>query len=307
MTQRPFHPLLVLSLTPGSALAFPVMAQTPLRSGTARYFEGEAHASDNGKLAYTEAHWTYDGDSTRSELVLYECPDGKAFARKLAHENGSAQAPDFKLEDARSGYQQGVRDQDGRRVIFVREKRGAKERTAVLEATPVPVIDGGFDAYVRQHWDDMQPQDKATFHFVVPSRLETMKFTLKRETDEPVDGHPARVYRLSPDSLLSFALPHIHVTYDAKSRQLSRFDGLTNIHGSGHRNLRARITFDPAQSRQVSQTDVQAALRRPLDGRCSFPRGTYEHAGTGVSDSAANQRPATARRLSWPPPRSPID
>ena len=36
-------------------------------------------------------------------LVLYRCPDGRAFARKTVVERPAAQAPDFDFEDARDG------------------------------------------------------------------------------------------------------------------------------------------------------------------------------------------------------------
>ena len=264
---RRVAPWLTLSL----AALCPLLQAAPADSDGARYFEGKAYATANGKLAYTEAHWTYGQSGTMSELVLYQCPDGRPFARKISQSRGNADAPDFKLEDARSGYQEGVREQGGKRLIFVRAGRDAKERTAALNADPSLVIDGGFDAYVRQHWQQLKAGDKASFRFAVPAQLDTMSFSLEREPDKQVDGRTVRIYRLSLDSLLSFALPHIDVAYDAQSQQLLRFDGLTNIHASNGKNLRARVTFDPTRNKQVSEADQQSALKQPLDGRCSFP------------------------------------
>jgi hypothetical protein len=248
------------------------LAAAPTSTGGIRQLEGTAYATGDGHLMYRESHWLFDDAQGPGRLVLYRCPDGRAFARKLLHDNGNAQAPDFELVDGRTGYREGVRQATGGgRVVFVRKSAEADERRAPLDTTPLPVIDAGFDAWIRSHWDRLGRGDSNTVPFVIPSRLGTLKFSVRRIDDATVEGHPARQYRLSLASWIGFALPHIDVAYDARSRALLRFVGIANIHAAGGDNVRARIMFDPAQERVATPAELARARQVPLDGRCPIP------------------------------------
>ena len=258
-----------LGLTLALVCTATAAADKPTDTGAIHHFEGRASASD-GHLMYTESHWIYDDGGNPSRLVLYRCPDGKPFARKIVHDDGSAQAPDFELDDGRTGYREGVRRAGGKREVFVRDSKSASERTATLNTSPMPVIDAGFDAYIRAHWDSIG-KDGDTLPFLVPSRLGTLQFRIKRQADAQIEGRAARRYRLSLDSVLGFALPHLDVAYDAKTRELLTFDGIANIRSSSGKNVSASIVFDPANNSDVPRADLDAAAKAPLDGQCRIP------------------------------------
>lgn len=234
-----------------------------------RYVEGRA-TTQGGDFIYTEAHWIYGDGAQQSRLVLYRCPDGKPFARKAIHADGNAQAPDFELDDAQSGYREGVRTDGGKRVVFVRTSKNAAERTATLDTSPMPVIDAGFDAYIRSHWDALN-KGSDSIPFLVPSRLGTLRFTVKSEGGTRIEGHDARKFQLGLDSLIGFALPHLDVAYDTKTHELLSFSGIANIRSSTGRNVSAKILFDPSRNRDVSRADLDAAMKAPLDGHCNIP------------------------------------
>lgn len=257
--------LTLLFVCTGAALA-----DTPTPNGGIRQLEGSAYAAGDGHLMYRESHWLFEDARGPGRLVLYRCPGGRPFARKLLHEDGNAQAPDFELVDGRTGYREGVRREGEERVVFVRKSAATGERSAPLDTTPLPVIDAGFDAWIRGHWDRLGRGDADGVRFVIPSRLGTLKFSVKRIDDATVEGRPARQYRLSLDSWIGFALPHIDVAYDARSRALLRFVGIANIHASDGDNVRARIVFDPAQERMATPAELAQARQAPLDGRCPF-------------------------------------
>ncbi len=259
----------ILTLLLGSAGA--AAADTPTPTGGIRQFEGSAYATGDGHLMYRESHWLFDDAQGPGRLVLYRCPDGHPFARKLLHDDGNAQAPDFELVDGRTGYREGVRRAREGRVVFVRKSAAADERSAPLGTTPLPVIDAGFDAWIRSHWDRLGRGDSDTVPFVIPSRLGTLKFSIKRIDDATVAGRAARQYRLSLASWVGFALPHIDLAYDTRSRVLLRFVGIANIHASDGDNVRARIVFDPTQEHVATPAELDQARQAPLDGRCPIP------------------------------------
>ena len=114
-----------------------------------------AHDRDTGTLRYRESHWLYREGGVARRLVLYQCPDGRAFARKTVREGAAAQAPDFDFEDGRDGYREGVRSTPTGRLVYVRERAGAPVRERQLELPANVVIDAGFDASVRRRWRDL--------------------------------------------------------------------------------------------------------------------------------------------------------
>ena len=181
--------------------AFPVKA--------AEHYEGDAYAPGNGRLLYRESHWRDQGAGVDTRIVLYRCPDGTAFARKRIRVVPNAQAPDFVLVDARYGYSEGVRSKGDAREVFVRANKTAAERVAPIRIQAETVIDAGFDAFVRTHWDALSGTRATPLSFVVPSRLAALDFNVRRIDGETIDGHAVRRFRLALASWYGGLLPHI--------------------------------------------------------------------------------------------------
>jgi len=232
------------------------------------HYEGEAYAVAGATPLYRESHWRYDDEGVAKGLVLYRCPDGAPFARKLIRATASAQAPDFDLLDARDGYSEGVRGKDGAREVYVRSSAAAPERTAQLKDHAGLVVDAGFDAFVRSHWDALNGA-AATLDFLVPSRLGAMNFQVSRIGAEKVAGHDAQRFRLSLARWYGSLLPHIDVVYDDATRHLLRYEGMSNVRDANARNLVVRIEFPPMErDTQATPADVSAAASAPLNGTC---------------------------------------
>src|SRR5690606_21649441 len=133
---------------------------------------GIAYDSD-GRELYREMHWLTDSAGERDLLVLFRCPDGKAFARKQVFENRMPFVPSFALEDGRFGYREGVRasDADGKREVYVQRSDSQAEKHAPIPQLTRLVFDTGFDAYIRANWDALKNGQKHMLDFMVPSRL----------------------------------------------------------------------------------------------------------------------------------------
>lgn len=246
-------------------LAGPVaQARTPIE-----HYEGTAFDS-GGHALYTESHWIQGtaGDSER--LILFRCPDGKAFARKHVDDAGQAQAPLFELDDARSGYREGVRiAANGRREVFVRRGSGQTEQSALLESIPKLVIDAGFDRFVLAHWDELIAGRKQKVQFLLPSRLRTYSFVLTPVGTDAIDGTPVQRLRLELDAWFGFALPSIDMAYATDTRKVREYTGVSNIRGSDGRNLKVRIEFPPSDRLpDANPQSLAAAASARLDGRC---------------------------------------
>ncbi len=241
-----------------------MLIATPALAADSASYVGNAYALHSHTLLYHETHYRFRKNGQLHRLVLYTCPDHKAFARKIVA-GGTAQAPDFQFVDALGGYREGVRGADGKRVVYVKRGRRRPEKTAALPDVNTPVIDAGFDAFAKAHWTQLMAGKAVKVDFLVPSRLKFYHFIAKRQhvTDKQV------MFRLHIDSWFSFALPHIDITYDRSSRIVRRFQGPANVRGADGKNVKAVIRFPSAARRDgIVRGALQKARHAPLDGRC---------------------------------------
>jgi hypothetical protein len=225
----------------------------------------------SGRALYTESHWISGAPGERELWVLFKCPDGKAFARKQVREAGLAQAPSFTLEDGRSGYQEGVREnRSGAREVFVRESEGQPEKSALLKSSPGLVVDAGFDSFIREHWDALATGARQHLDFLVPSRLRSYPFSLSLVRDDVIGGLRVRRFLLELDTWYGFAIPPIRFAYVLDSRTILEYQGTSNMRDHVGKSLNVRIEF-PSHSRKTIDApplaDIKAAR---LDGSCTL-------------------------------------
>jgi len=245
-----------------AALMFPAAAQD-------RHYTGIAYAEDGQTVRYREEHWLFRDAGVPTRLVLYRCPSGEPFARKLLRERGEAAAPEFDFLDARDGYREGVRRQGNGWLVYVRKREGAPLDTGLLEPRPDMVIDAGFDAFVREHWADLAGTARLGIAFVVPSRLDYLDLRLGSARDTRLGDVAVRQLRLSLGGLLGALAPTIDLTYAADGRRLLRFEGVSNIRDSRGHSQRVRIEFPPSLERPADRAQIAAAESAALVARCA--------------------------------------
>jgi len=239
-----------------------VLAPLPARA-VLTYEEGVARDPVTQAELYREQHWVRTEGARRVErLVLYRCADGTTFGRKQVDYRRSAEAPDFRFEDVRTGYVEGLLRRGTVPTVFV-ALPGAAERRAALPS-PQLVADAGFDEFIRRQWQPLVAGDAVALDFAVPSRLESIGFTARRVGSARVGGEDAWIFRLRLGGLLGWVVPAIDVYYGQQSRRLLRFEGLSNLRDdAGNAPLQARIDF-AALPRDADEAQWQAGLRQPL-------------------------------------------
>ncbi|MDR0181938.1 hypothetical protein [Lysobacter arvi] len=227
---------------------------------------GRATDLRTGRVLYEEQHWIRTHGNERSRLVVYRCPDGRAFARKRVIDTALPGAPAFQFDDARDGYREGVDAGSGTRRAYWRASASTplRERTVVVGADTV--IDAGFDDWVRDRWNALANGSTARAQFLVPSRGSPVPIRVQR-VDAPSSDLVR--FRLSLDSWLDFVAPSMQITYDAATRRLRTFEGLGTIRGPDGAPMKVRIDFPPApQLGDSSALAYEQALKAPLANRC---------------------------------------
>ncbi|WP_144630866.1 hypothetical protein [Bordetella genomosp. 13] len=234
------------------------------RAPAAEHYSGIA-LGDDGRQAYREAHWVLRADGRQMRLVLYLCPDGRPFARKWVRGAVGDAAPDFALEDGRDGYLEGARDG----VVYTRASAAAPRESLRLQRPADPVIDAGFDDYLRTHWDGLQAGTVGTIDFLVPGRHAFLRLKLRAE-DGMADATPVRIFRLRLDAWYGFAAPTLELTYRAADRRLLRFVGISNLRDGNGGSQHVRIDFpDELRAAAPTRQDMDDAAALALVPRCA--------------------------------------
>ena len=230
-------------------------------------FTGRAHDLETGELLYVESHAVSgSGGPRETRVVSYLCANGAMFARKTLNFGGTPQAPAFALDDARSGTSEGLERESGGLRVFTHE-RGASLRSKPLRNVTGLVADAGFDEFVRSRWDSLEAGDALVVPFLVPSRLDTVKFRVRKTGETTIGGAAASVFRMSVASPLGWFLPDIDVSYRKGDRRLLRYRGITDLRDDAGDMISAQIDFADAD-RSDSAVDLDALRARPLTGSC---------------------------------------
>lgn len=257
MPRRPLRLLAALML-----MAPPAFAGTDVLRQ-----EAIAYARKGDTVLYRESHWRYRQEGVARRLVLYRCPDGRAFARKTVVERPAAQAPDFDFEDARDGYREGVRTGPGGRVVYVRDVGDARPKERTLATPPDAVIDAGFDASVRQHWEALRSGRGVTQPFLLPSRFAFVPVKLQPGPAVRWNGVPAQRLSMKLDRWYGFVAPTMELTYASEDRRLLEFAGIATIRDEEGRHQDVRIVF-PQAATPADARALQGALATPLVRQC---------------------------------------
>jgi hypothetical protein len=230
-------------------ISFICLLATVLPASAEDYaFTGYARDLDTDALLYVETHAIQAAGTTdERRTVLYRRNEtDEPFARKTLSYGADRARPSFRFADERSGFVESVASVAGGFEVRSRAGAAATARTAVIPSTAVTVIDAGFDEFVRANWDELKRGDGLTAPFLVPSRLDAVRFRIRKVRDTRIDGAASTVIRLSLAGPLGWVLPDIDVTYRDEDRRLMRYHGLTNIRDEAGQLISARIDFpDP--------------------------------------------------------------
>ena len=231
----------------------------------AERYEGIAYSPDGAAVAYRETHWLYRDGGVDRRLVLYRCADGTPFARKRLTEFPTAAAPDFEFYDPGIDYREGVQGTGGQRTVFTQGPGASAFRQRALELGADDVVDAGFDAYIRAHWDAITPAQSLRAAIVVPGRLEAVPVVI---TDSGDSDSKVRRLVMRLDAWYRLVVPSVTLDYERSTHRLLAFRGTGMVRDSRGHNLQVRIRFPSEQRESVDLEDVSAAEHATLSTHC---------------------------------------
>lgn len=232
-------------------------------------YDGAARGAD-GSLLYREQHLLRlrDGALT-ARVVVYSCPDGRPFARKLLRYDASPLVPDLQFEDRRSGVRQSLRNQNGRLSLEARDVHHGRPVSANLAAETGLVADAGFDEFIRRSWDALVAGQPVAFRLLLLTDGSVVNLRATRVGSELLSGEPVERFRVSLSGLLGLIAPDIEVYYAVRDHVLRRFSGVTNLRDEGGKPVRATIDFPAAWRTSTTDAAWSAALSGELVAHCA--------------------------------------
>ncbi len=209
-------------------------------------FSGTATDLESGKLLYRDFHeeiWE-NGKHVRS-LVLYKDPEGNIFAKKKISFAKNRTLPDIQLDDDRDGYLEGGTYQEGTSVKLYFRRMGADPiQEKIIDAGNLSALDGGFDYFVINHWDELVSGKKIKFALLVPVERDKFQFSLEKIKEGEYKGKPALFLRMKIDNaILSVFVKPIDLVYDIGSKRIMEFRGTSNINDEKGKSYKVKIVY----------------------------------------------------------------
>lgn len=204
--------------------------------GTAAETVGEAFDLNSNELLYREIHCLDAAGDSRE--VIYRNNRNELIARKRVDYRSGRTTPSFVQHNLYSSQTIKVELDDGMltmKVLDAEKGEPIKVKSTETSGSLPVVIDAGFDEFVRAHWDELVAGGKKYFQFPFASRSTMVELRIGPLTCT-YDSDTDQCFRLEMSNWLfrMLAAP-IELGYDAESRRLTRYRGLSNI-GDGNGN-----------------------------------------------------------------------
>lgn len=219
---RLFVPLL---LATSAILSLPAMAAEE----TLRFY-GYAYELKTNRYLYTEVHeQRIDGERWLGGKIGYWLPDGRQLAAKTLDFSKDPYVPVYRTELLLEGYMEGIVDSGDPIVLERRTGKDAKvERKSIKRDGPT-CADSGFHAFLLANFDKLINKGSVNLRLAVAGSLDQFRFRARRIEDTTFEGQPAVRFHIEPDSLLRLVVDPLELTYDAKTRKLLEYRGISNI------------------------------------------------------------------------------
>ena len=211
---------------------------------TVKEVVSNAYDRATGQYIYSEYHREfYRNGKHLYSIVEYRSPT-QVLARKTIDFSRSRQAPDFRLEDLRTGYVEGAAAVPGGYRFFTRQDRDGAMEEKVLAIPDPAVIDGGFDYFIRDNFDRLARGEWMPVNFGAANRKDFFRFNIYKTAESEADGRRVMLLQVEANNvILKQLVDPIKLVYDVQSRRLLSFQGVSNINDENGRNYRTRIDF----------------------------------------------------------------
>jgi len=193
-------------------------------------FYGYAYDLASDKFIYAERHEqnVRDGQWIGGSITYFDA-GAREMGRKALDFSRDPYVPVYQLDLPASGYREGVREQDGRWLMY-RKDGNEPEQTRTFEKRGATAADSGFHSIIRANLAKILGGEALHFRMAAAGHLDSFKFVVTRKADTVFEGKPAVLLEAGADSLLSLLSAPLLLTYEPKTGRLLEYRGMSNVH-----------------------------------------------------------------------------
>lgn len=202
----------------------------PICAQNISHYVGYAYDSKTKKLLYTD---TYQETKINNQLYAkasYRDVKNQLLAQKHVTFNQQLASPSFYFKNHVTGVIASVNVGLSNINVWYRPsflKDFSKSEISLKEQS---VVDAGFHYYVLKHWDSLLKGQQIAVNYIAPSRGTEISLHLFFVQTENKNNQTYHVFKVQAQSfLIRLFFPAIVLHYDANTKQLLRFEGLSNI------------------------------------------------------------------------------
>lgn len=210
---------------------------------------GYAYEEGQEVLLYTEEHQEWkEGDTIARSVVTYRDAEGNLIATKELDFSGDPLNPDFRLSSTFNGHLEGAKQAADRCLVFFRRSREHEYEEKVIDLPGHAIIDGGFDRFIENNWEELLAGEVFERPFLVPSFHRFIDFRIYLEAE---NGNEV-VFAMEPASVfLRIVGEKIKVTYDRDNESLRLYEGISNVRDAAGENYEVRVEFPKSREKQT--------------------------------------------------------
>lgn len=214
---------------------------------------GTAWSPDKSKVLYQEFHFAENPELDLPTRVQYRNPDGSLIAEKSMDYSLSMTSPSITQIDYRNTariateFVPDARDPQVRVGFQAHDSNEYRQQNVPYR--DAMVVDAGFDPFIRQNWQRMVSGRSVSAHFLVPSRLDTVRVNLSQTDTNNCTGVDVEMhcFVIRPAGLLrvvGFLVDPIYIGYEQESQRLMMFNGLSNLRDDTGDPRNVLITYE---------------------------------------------------------------
>lgn len=254
----------VLAVTLVWTAAAPALAQSDtskINDNGLTCFNGYAYTLKGGDYRYTEHHEVrrVHGRITTWN-VTYVGTRGQVLANKHMDFSTNPTIPVYRMTMPKSGYEEGIRHQNGQWTMFKRESADAQTQTKSFDIDDPMAANSGFNQLVQQHFDALTSGQTVTFKFVAAGRQSVIDLKAYKTGDTTFEGRPAVNFKAELDMfLINNFVPSLKLTYDPKTERLLQYRGIGNMHNARGKVYPVRVSYYSQMPAVAKSHDAPAA------------------------------------------------
>lgn len=204
-------------------------------------YTGFAYKEGANTLIYTEQFTDkfVDGEQVES-ITHYFDTNHKHIATRKIDFSKSKFAPDFKTEDLRTGYIEGAEVADNNVKLFTKKDKNSPLVEKIIQVPEPVVVDGGFNQFIKTHWQELESEKSLSFNFTVSSSLDYYKLRAAKvamnENELTIKVEPYK-------ALLRWLANPIIIKYDRETHRILSYEGKSNIADDNGNNFTAKLVY----------------------------------------------------------------